>query len=301
MMEREKKLDASMQSYLNFLQFERKLSRNTIFSYRDNLLIFCDFLKGKDSLVCVREDIEAFLKHVSNRGSTTRSHYLTVLRSYYQFLIQEEILETNPCDLISSPSLEKKLPQYLTEKEIDCLLDISLNTTFDYRNKAMLELLYATGMRISELISLRLQDVDLKEDFVHVFGKGDKQRIVPINDISKRYLHLYIQDYRKNLLRKGTSDYLFLNHHGKPISRQGFFKILKSLCMEKHITKEVSPHTLRHSFATHLLNNGADLRIVQELLGHSDISTTQIYTHLSDEKKKHDYAFHPRNKKEENF
>lgn len=301
MIERERRLDDSMQSYLNYLQFERKLSKNTVSSYRDNLYIFCEFLNGKNSLLCVREDIENFLKFVSDRGSATRSHYLTVLKSYYQFLIQEEKLEKNPCELISSPITTKKLPQYLTIEEVDCLLDISLNTVYDYRNKAMLELLYATGMRISELISLRLQDVDFQEDFVHVLGKGDKERIIPMNDTSKRYLLLYITEYRKELLKKSSSEYLFLNHHGKPISRQGFFKILKALCVEKHISKDISPHKIRHSFATHLLNNGANLRIVQELLGHSDISTTQIYTHLSDEKRKLDYACHPRNKKEENL
>lgn len=297
----EKQLNAPMQSYLNYLQFERKLARNTISSYRDNLLIFCEFLNGKDSLCCVREDIESFLKFVFNRGDTTKSHYLTVLNSYYQFLIQEGKMEKNPCELISFPSTSKKLPQYLTLMEVEQLLDISFHTVYDYRNKAMLELLYATGMRISELISLRLQDVDFQEDFVHVLGKGDKERIIPMNETAKQFLLLYIEEYRSELLKNSTSEYLFLNHHGKPISRQGFFKILKSLCIEKHIEKNVSPHTLRHSFATHLLNNGADLRIVQELLGHSDISTTQIYTHISDEKKKQDYEYHPRNKKEENF
>jgi len=288
-----------IETYLNYLQFERKVSKNTVASYRDNLQIFLNTV-NKESIACQREDIELFLKNVKNRSAATRSHYLTVLRSYYQFLVNENVLMQNPCELIVMPSVPKSLPHYLTIEEVDRLLDIRLNTPYDYRNKAMLELLYATGMRISELINLRIQDVDFQEDFVHVLGKGDKERIVPMNDTAKRYLWKYLTEYRPVLLKNRASEYLFINNLKRKISRQGFFKILKALCIEKNISSDISPHVLRHSFATHLLNNGADLRIVQELLGHQDISTTQIYTHISDEKKKHDYGYHPRNKKEEN-
>ncbi|MCI8467326.1 MAG: tyrosine recombinase XerD [Bacilli bacterium] len=308
MKEEKKLLESDMISFLNYLEFERKLSFNSLESYRYNLQAFYEFLQKKNlcSFDCHRTDIEEFLVYSQHKSVTTRSHYLTCLRSYYQFLIEEDIVyhgkrkENNPCDLIPLPNAPKHIPQYLTIEEVDQLLNIPLNTAYDYRNKAMLELLYATGMRVSELIHLKIQDVDFDEDFVHVVGKGDKERIVPINEISKRYLYLYIIEYRPQLLKKKNSDFLFINNLSKGISRQGFFKILKSLCVQNHITKEVHPHILRHSFATHLLNNGANLRVVQELLGHSDISTTQIYTHISDEKKRRDYEYHPHNKKEEN-
>lgn len=295
-------MEEDMKSFLNYLQFERKLSMNTISSYEYNLQTFNEFLlkNRKTSLCCQRNDIENFFQENHNKSARTRAHYLTVLKTYFQFLCDEEKISVNPCELILSPSLPKMLPKYLSIEEVDCLFDISLNTPYDYRNKAMLELLYATGMRISELISLKVQDINFDEDFVHVMGKGDKDRIIPFNDTSHQCLYEYLTCYRPQLLKNKESDCLFLNNRMKGISRQGFFKILKTLCIEKGIKKEVSPHVLRHSFATHLLNGGADLRIVQELLGHVDISTTQIYTHISDEKKKKDYEYHPRNKKDEN-
>lgn len=291
-----------MQQYLNYLQFERKLSKNTILSYENDLKLFYIFLnqQKKKDLSCIQKDIESYIKFIYKKNPRTRAHTLTVLKSYYQFLLEEEKISKNPCEELLSPSIPKKLPNYLTISEIDNLLNINLNTPYDYRNKAMLELMYATGVRISELISLRMQDIDLTEDFIHVFGKGDKDRIIPINQTAHDFLSIYIEYYRPLLLKNKDSEYLFINNRMQKISRQGFFKILKSLCIQKGITKEVSPHVLRHSFATHLLNNGADLRIIQELLGHKDISTTQIYTHISDEKKRHDYEFHPRNKKDEN-
>lgn len=301
-------LENFMESYLNYLQFERKLSFNSLESYRYNLKAFCAFLNYKhmESFYCQRKDIEAFLLYSKEKSVTTRSHYLTCLRSYYQFLMEEGIvyqgkkIESNPCDLIPLPATPKKIPQYLTIDEVDRLLDVQFSTPYDYRNKAMLELLYATGMRVSELTHLKIQDIDFDEDFVHVQGKGDKERIIPMNDTAKRFLLCYIREYRPLLLGEKSSEYLFINNRKTRISRQGFFKMIKSLCTLNGIEKDVHPHILRHSFATHLLNNGANLRVVQELLGHSDISTTQIYTHISDEKKKRDYEFHPRNKKEEN-
>jgi integrase/recombinase XerD len=215
-------------------------------------------------------------------------------------LIRENISSINPLENIKQPKIEKKLPSYLTVSEIDKLLDIPLNNAYDYRNKAMLELLYATGIRISELINLRISDIDFDNDFIRIVGKGNKERIVPFNDISKDYLLKYIEDYRKVLLKKKDSEYLFINNLSRQISRQGFFKILKEICSKQGINKNVSPHILRHSFATHLLNNGADLRIIQELLGHSDLSTTQIYTEVLNEKLKNDYnESHPRAKKED--
>ena len=167
---------------------------------------------------------------------------------------------------------------------------------YDYRNKAMLELLYATGLRISELCNLKITDIDLENQFVRVFGKGKKERIVPFTDVVCKYLSIYINDYRNQILKNEISDYLFISNSLTNISRQGFFKIVKKECKRAGITKVVSPHVIRHSFATHLLKHGADLRIIQELLGHEDITTTQIYAHLVNEKLKDDYQNHPRNK-----
>ncbi len=290
-------VDVYQNQFLDYLKYERKLSENTLSSYHYNLKQYHLFLK-KDSCLATREDITKFLDFISSLKARSKAHYLTVLKAYYQFLVDEEIIQENPCALVSSLKMPQSLPKYLTYQEVEKLLDISLRTPYDYRNKAMLELLYATGMRVSELIHLKLSDIDFQEDFVRVVGKGDKMRIIPINQASSEALKVYIQVYRPLLVKNKPSDYLFLNNRFLPISRQGFFKILKNICKEKGITKEVSPHVLRHSFATHLLNHGADLRVVQELLGHSDISTTQIYTHLSNEKMKKDYTYHPRNKKE---
>ncbi len=299
---RKENLEHEMNQYLNYLQFERKLSKNTISSYFYDLLVFKNYLdqNNKTSLTCFTTLLEDFLKTMEEKSPTTRSHYLTVLKSYYQFLIEEGLVKENPCDFLLRPKMIQRLPKYLTIEEVDSLLNIELRSAYDYRNKAMLELLYATGMRISELVHLKIQDLDFQEDFVHIFGKGNKTRIVPINDTSKKYLLLYYHDHRPSLLKNSSSDYFFINNRKGKLSRQGFFKMLKALCYEKNIKKDVSPHVLRHSFATHLLNNGANLRVVQELLGHSDISTTQIYTHISNEKIKKDYHYHPRNKKEEN-
>ena len=188
------------------------------------------------------------------------------------------------------------MPTYLTIEEIDKLLDIEINTPYDARNKAILELMYATGLRISEVVSLEFKNIDLDDCIVRVVGKGNKERIVPINDMAIDALSTYINIYRPEMLINGENNYLFINNHGSIMTRQGVFKMLKNECLKKHIDKNISPHTLRHTFATHLLENGADLRVIQELLGHSDISTTQIYTHISNDKLKNDYkTYFPRN------
>lgn len=197
-------------------------------------------------------------------------------------------------DFISSPKREKHLPKVLSEEEIDKLLNIPLTDAFSYRNKAILEIMYATGLRVSELINLKVNDIDLNMALLKTLGKGSKERIIPLGDYALNYLKLYINEYRNQLIKRNLTDYLFLNNHGNKLTRQGLFKILNKLAREQGIKTEISPHTLRHSFATHLLNGGADLRSIQELLGHSDISTTQIYTHVSNQKLNEDYhKFHP--------
>ena len=190
--------------------------------------------------------------------------------------------------------MPKTVPHVLNEDEINKLLDIKCENSLDYRNKAMLELMYSSGLRVSELLSLEVNDIDFEMNAVRCFGKGSKERIVPMNDSTYNALKNYIDNYRPFLLKTKVSDYVFINNFGNVISRVGFFKILKKLCKDAGINKDVSPHTLRHSFATHLLNNGANLRVIQQLLGHSNITTTQIYSHLSNESLKEDYKMHPR-------
>lgn len=287
------------QKYLDYLQFERKFSPNTVLSYQDNLKRFDIYLNGKNVRQVTTKDIDGYLEFNDRMAEKSRAHYLTVLKMFYQFLIDEELINHNPCENIKSPKITKKLPQYLTEEEINTLLDINLNNDFDYRNKAMLELLYATGIRVSELINLKFNNIDLENNFIRIMGKGSKERISPFNDIAKNYLILYLNEHRNNLLKHNDSEYLFINNHGNQITRQGFFKNLKQIAQNQGLKKDISPHTLRHSYATHLLAKGADLRIIQELLGHSDISTTEIYTHLLNEQIKNEYQKHPRATKKE--
>lgn len=288
------------QKYLDYLQFERKLSSNTLLSYQENLERFETFLKGKSIQNVTKSDIEGYLKFNEEMAEKSRAHYLTVIRNFYNFLVYEDLINQNPCETILMPKISKTLPKYLTEEEIKQLLDFPLNTPNDYRNKAMLEVLYATGIRVSELVNLKISNINLEEDYIRVFGKGSKERLSPISDICEKYLRLYLEEYRNTLLQHKNSEYVFINTFGNPITRQGFFKNLKKIAKVQGISKEISPHTLRHSYATHLLSHGADLRSIQELLGHSDISTTEIYTHLVNDKLKSDYERHPRAKKNGN-
>ena len=248
-----------------------------------------------------KKDIESYLKYCYSKDedSKTISHKITTIYNLHNYLLREKVVKDNEAEFIDRPKLAKHLPYTLTVSEIDKLLDIPLVTVFDYRDKAMLELMYGTGLRVSELISLTVYDIDFYNAFLRIKGKGSKERVVPINSASLKYLKLYL-DKRSLLLKKKTSDELFLNARGEGISRQGFFKNLKKILAKKGMPTNISPHSLRHSFATHLIENGADLRSVQTMLGHSDITTTKIYTHISNEKVTKDYLInHPRAKKEE--
>lgn len=282
--------DKDIVDYLEYLKYERRVSINTIDSYGENLLLLSNTLR-KPLIKLDKDDIRDFLFKIE-KSERTKAHYLTVFNSFYKYLVFMDKLEVNPCDGIKSPKLEKKLPSYLTKEEIDKLFDIRLTKPIDYRNKAMLEVLYATGTRISELINLELSQIDFDECVIRVTGKGSKDRIVPMGNSALKALQEYIYNYRVFLV-KNDNNYVFLNKNGEKISRQGFFKILKSLADSAGIKKEVSPHTLRHSFATELLNNGADLRVIQELLGHENLETTEIYSHLQNKKIKDDYNNHP--------
>ena len=291
--------DNNIKEYLEYLQYERKLSINTIESYSENLNLYYLFLEKNniDILKAKTEDVKKYLYSL-NKTAKTKSHYITVINNFYKYMILINKIKYNPCDTINLPKTEKKLPVYLTSEEIDKLFDIRLIKPIDYRNKAILELLYATGTRISEVLNLKLNQINFEDCLLIVMGKGKKERMIPIAPTALEYLKLYILEYRKYLLKTKENDYVFLNNNGNKLSRQGFFKILKELCKKQGISKEISPHVLRHSFATNLLNNGADLRVIQELLGHENLSTTEIYSHLNTEKKKKDYQNHPRATKE---
>lgn len=284
--------------FCNYLLIDKKYSSNTIDSYKRDLVKFNAVVNKKVTDV-TEEDIKNYLKDLNHHeeSKTTISRNISSLRSYYKFLMIEKIVNNNPMENIEFPKLNKTLPHILDEEDIDKLLDIKLIDCFSYRNKAMLELMYATGLRVTELVNLKVHDIDLDMALVQTMGKGSKERIIPIGDYALYYLKVYLNNYRDSMLKREYNDYLFLNNHGKQMTRQGFFKILKKQALENGIKKDFSPHTLRHSFATHLLNNGADLRSIQELLGHSDISTTQIYTHVSNKQLRENYdEFHPHSK-----
>lgn len=286
-----------IEEFIDYLRFEKKYSENTISSYKRDLNKINSYLK-KDFIKLTKADIQKYIQNLSkNESSNTISRTISSLKSFYKFLEINKYTNTNPLTTIISPKTARKLPKVLSEEEVNKLLDINLNNDFDYRNKAMLELMYSSGLRVSELINLTVNDVDLKNSLVRIFGKGSKERIVPLNDYATEALNNYILYHRPKLFKQKESNYLFLNNHGNQMTRQGFFKTLKKITKEKGIKSELSPHTLRHSFATHLLKYGADLRSIQELLGHSDISTTQIYTHITNEMLEKNYhEYHPHGK-----
>ncbi len=281
--------------FANYLLIDKKYSSNTIESYKRDLYKMDNFLHKKIRFV-TEQDIKNYLKDINDNHESkkTVARNISALRSFYKFLMIEKIVSSNPMENIELPKLNKSLPKTLDEQDIDKLLDINLIDAFSYRNKAMLELMYATGLRVTELVNLKIHDIDDKMDLLRTMGKGSKERIIPIGDYALYYLKKYLYEYRDSMLKKEYNDYLFLNNHGQKMTRQGFFKILQKIAKEKGIKKDISPHTLRHTFATHLLNHGADLRSIQELLGHSDIATTQIYTHVSNQKLRQNYDnYHP--------
>lgn len=285
--------DRLINDFKNYLELERNYSNNTSLSYVKDVTLFSDFIK-KDLLLVDKKDIEKYIRSL-NKSSKTISHIISSLKSFYNYYMRMGNIKSNPTDEIDRPKIEKKIPEFLTLEEVSSLLNFEVNNEFEARNKAILELLYSSGLRISELTSLELSNIDLDECLVRVMGKGSKERIVPLGDYAIDALKEYIYFYRP-ILNKNNSSYVFLNNRGGVLSRQFIFKVIKEECIKKGIRKNVSPHTLRHTFATHLLKNGADLRIIQELLGHENLSTTQIYTHLTNDKLKHDYEdYFPRN------
>ena len=287
-------LDDLINEFCTYLLIDKNYSKNTIDAYRNDLEMFNKFVNKTINNID-DSDIKNYLKYLKDNKHNERSiaRNTSSLRSFYKFLIINKHVKTNPMENITSIKLSKKLPDILTIDEINKILDIKITDNYSVRNKAMLELIYAAGLRVSELINLKTYDIDTLENIVRTMGKGNKERIIPIGEYATNALNSYLS-IRYTFLKKEINDYLFLNNHGKKMTRQGFFKIIKKLVQDNNIKKDISPHTLRHSFATHMINNGADLRTIQELLGHSDISTTQIYTHVSTEKLKQEFeSFHP--------
>lgn len=281
-----KKILSNYQNYLITVKFLNK--ETTINSYILDVYKFLDYIK-KDYLKTTNDDLYKYLNYLDQLHYSIYSivRKISAFKSFYKYLDEENIYHIN-LDL-ERPKFNQKLPHVLSLDEVDRLLDFELVTPYDYRNKAMLELMYATGLRVSELINLTPQNIDLKNHTVRCFGKGNKERIVPMGEVSCKYLQIYLEEYRSVLTKRILCDYLFLNNHGKKITRQGFFKNLKIIADKQGITENITPHMLRHSFATHLLNNGADLRSIQLMLGHENISTTGIYTNVSTEKIKENY------------
>lgn len=286
--------------YINYVFIEKKLSSNTKDAYLNDLLHFNSYLKNKITKNVTYDDVTSYIDSLSDADSSdkTIARKIVSIRTFFDYLMMKKKISINPCERLESPKLKKTLPKVLSEDEIEKLLSLNPKSAKEYRNMAMIKLMYGTGIRVSELVNLEINDINLTDNYVKVYGKGKKERIIPMADVVTKALDEYIKIYRPTLLKGYLTDKVFLSSYGKGITRQGFFKILKQLFKEAGIKKDSSPHTLRHSFATHLLENGADLRSIGEMLGHENIKTTQIYTHLSNDKKRKDYElYHPRNKK----
>ena len=288
-----------LDQFMNQLKVERGLSANTIVAYNHDLLVFLDFLnqRGVTPLQITQDDLVSFVAEKRPQLSArSLARCLVSIRTFYRFCVTEGKIESNPARLLGIPKLYQHLPNILNRDEVEALLSQpDPQTDLGSRDKAMLELLYATGLRVTELIGLKMNSINLEAGFVRTVGKGSKERIIPMGTKALDALKEYLQDSRPSFLKKGKFSYLFLNRRGEPLTRQGFWKILKQYALKAGINRKVTPHTLRHSFATHLLEGGADLRSVQTMLGHADISTTQIYTHVARERLKEIHEkYHPR-------
>lgn len=287
--------------FLYYLVVERGLAENTLASYNSDLQQFLQYLES--SKIKSFRDVNhgllvAYLVKMQREGRApaTICQHMAAIKALYQFLLRERLVDNDPTVNLETPRQAKKLPQVLTLEEVERLLSQPrVDNPAGLRDKAMLELLYATGLRVSELVALNVEQVNLEGEFVRCLGKGAKERVVPMGQTACFYVRTYIENGRGKLIKKKAETALFVNHHGRRLSRQGCWKIIKGYARAANLNKEITPHTLRHSFATHLLENGADLRAVQELLGHADIGTTQIYTHLTRKKVREVYdRTHPR-------
>jgi integrase/recombinase XerD len=294
-------MDSLLDQYMNYLLVEKGLAKKTLASYSSDILRYIHYLKNNGIHHINHTDTQNILQYLillrdQGMGTGSRARHLVSLRGFYKFLVQEKILDHNPAKVVDLPKRSVTLPDVLSTHEIKQLIDTpDLKTPIGIRDAAMIELIYAAGLRVSELIGLKLQDVNLEGCFVRVFGKGSKERVVPFGMYAKEKIDMYLMNARSILLKERISAYLFVARAARPMTRQGFWKLLNRYTQKAGIVKKITPHTLRHSFATHLLEGGADLRVVQVMLGHVDIATTQIYTHVAQSHLKEMHKkFHPR-------
>lgn len=285
-------------TFLDMLWAEQGVSENTLSAYGSDLKIFSKWLKEKSLIAVMSDDISAFLAYRYKQGIGNRStaRILSSLRKFYGYLLRENQIVIDPTSLIDLPYIGRKLPISLSEQDVECLLNAPETVhVLGHRDRTMLEILYATGLRVSELVGLRLEQVSFRQGVVRITGKGNKERLVPVGEEAMTWLQEYFEKTRPQLLKERRCEFLFVTQRAEGMTRQAFWHIIKRHSKQAGITKDLSPHTLRHAFATHLLNHGADLRVVQLLLGHSDLSTTQIYTHIARERLKDLHEkFHPR-------
>lgn len=281
------KWEHALKDFGHYLSIERGLSSNSIQNYRmdvEKLITYLEQKKITETPITITKDsTQQFVYEVAkNVSPRSQARIISGLKSFFSYLIFEDYRSDNPMELIEAPKLGRKLPDTLSEEEINSLIAaIDLSKPQGERNRAILETLYGCGLRVSELINLKLSDLYFAEDFIKVTGKGDKQRFVPISEINKKYILIYKNDIRSHLdIKKGFEDILFLNRRGRQLTRAMIFTIIKQLAEKINLNKNISPHTLRHSFATHLLTNGADLRAIQQMLGHESITTTEVYVHV---------------------
>jgi integrase/recombinase XerD len=289
---------ALIDQFLDAVWVEQGLSENTLSAYSSDLRIFAKWLAGKSMLEVDTGELSKFLasRYIAGIGNRSSARILSSLRRFYGYYIRENRITIDPTALIESPHIGRPLPISLSEKDVELLLDApEVTNTLGFRDKTMLEMLYATGLRVSELVGLKFEQISFRQGVVRITGKGNKERLVPVGEEAMSWLEGYMSQARKSILGERQCDYLFVTKRAGSMTRQAFWHIIKRHAKKAGITKELSPHTLRHAFATHLLNHGADLRVVQLLLGHADLSTTQIYTHIARERLKELHSkFHPR-------
>ena len=284
--------------FIDFYWLSTGASKNTLAAYRSDLKIFNKWLAGNSFISVNSKHIQDYFsdRQKNNISSSSQARILTCLHSFYQYLLANQLIKKDPTEQLSQPKIEKKLPVFLNIQEVEKLLEApSSSSLFGQRDRAMLELLYSCGLRVSELINLSYHNINLKEEFIRIHGKGNKERVLPMGEVAIDYLMKYETNARPMLLKNGQSDSYFLSNRGSAMSRQNFFYIIKAYANQVGIDKPLSPHSLRHAFATHLVQKGADLRSVQLMLGHSDISSTQLYTHIQNAQLKAQHAkHHPR-------
>ena len=294
-------LDQMADQFINYLVVEKGLSNNTVAAYSKDIILYLESLSANGISDIADADMALVIKHLidlrdAGLGPRSRARHLVTIRGFYRFLVMEKILETNPAQMVDLPKVGRKLPNVLEVDEVVRLLEApDASKPLGVRDAAMLELLYAAGLRVSELIKVGIANINLEACFVRVLGKGSKERVVPIGQVAMKKIDAYLASGRPVLLKGWPSPYLFVTRSATPMTRQGFWKLLKQYAQKAGLSHKITPHALRHSFATHLLKRGADLRSVQVMLGHVDISTTQIYTHVAQERLKAVHTqYHPR-------